>query len=787
MNFLFVNINQNETSRSSDTIPLSMGYILAYLRRSGYGGVILDDLSDRPLSLRALEMWIRKLEPEAIGFTAYQENMERIRLFSYYVKSHHDSIRVMLGGPQAFFMPSAALRELQDVDIICRGEGETVTTAIAECLQKNEDLSSVDGITFRNGHEIIDTKLKPDLSDDLDRFPSPYLCDIINLEGKHTAIVSTSRGCRYGCLFCISPSVCGRRIRYHSVKRVLDEMGYLVEKGIDRFWFADENFGGAPERVLEILEGKEARGILARFWCETRCDLVDDVTLKRLREAGADTISFGLESANSEVLKGTGKGISLEHLRMMIQSAKSLGLKVELTSIFGLPGETVEKARQTLDFVRACQVPIDGNSRAQQMKLYFGSIYEKNAEKLGFKAIPGYLPSYLSLGDRYETEALTKRDFQKIRNLWFLALEEVRRDVQNREQPFNLLDVLLTNEETLRDERAFYEYGATLSSELEEKELLWRFLDSYVNRLKPLETHLNRLISRLNLFMEVNRGARMGSRIVIDWHSEMGGLSFADLKEGYCDLRLGRSPLPHALEANLIGVHAGERKVIKLRNGYLPMQLRDKGARIHVTIYKVLEPVNIGSMQELRLLNIHNHYTFPDLNRLSQENDVLYHLALKDIPERELVKMPVHFLGHISHYAKLHRTGDIRRMATLLGNDERALHALGEVLYSAGRHAEAAHYYGKVNLKDSNMMIKKARSLFLSNNAEKALNILNSIPEEKDLLFQQLLLECLKIVRPHSERITLLDRNVLRLKVETLEKMDMMRPTAVAPLVHGHT
>jgi anaerobic magnesium-protoporphyrin IX monomethyl ester cyclase len=287
--FLFINVNQRD---SPQTIPLPMAYILAYLRRMGHGGVILDDLLGRRLSLYALEMWITKLKPAVIGFSAYQESMETIRFFSRYVKLNHKDIRVLLGGPQAIFLPSAALKELQDVDIICRGEGEKITAAIAECLENNKPLSSISGVSFREGDRVIDVPPALDQIEDLDQFPSPYLDNIINLEGKDTAMIYTSRGCTYNCLFCISPSFRHRKIRYHSTKRVLDEMEYLERKGIKELWIADSNFPTSYGRDWEILQGKIDRGIKIPFYCETRFDLVDDQMLKKLREAGAIKISF---------------------------------------------------------------------------------------------------------------------------------------------------------------------------------------------------------------------------------------------------------------------------------------------------------------------------------------------------------------------------------------------------------------------------------------------------------------------------------------------------------------
>ena len=656
-----------------------MGYVLAYLKRRGHGGVILDDVQDRPLSLYTIEMWIEKLQPAAIGFTAYQHNMERIRFFSSYVKSHHKNIRIILGGPQALFMPSSALKELDDVDIVCRGEGETITAEIAECLERNGSLSTVSGITFRDGDKIVDTQISPDVVEDLDQFPSPYLTGVINLEGKEQALIFTSRGCKFNCLFCISPTTSHGKMRYHSAKRVLDEMEYLTKNGIKRFWFADSSFPESRERALEILQGKIDRGIRTPFWSEMRCDLIDEEMLTKLREANAETISFGLESANPEVLKKTSKGIVLEDLRRMIKFAKSIGLNVELSCMYGLPGETVDKARDTLNFVRACGIPVDGNSRAQQLRLFFGSVYQNNLNRFGFKVIPGFMPSYMSLGDRYETDAMTSSDLQKIGAIWKLSWEDLHRQIQNKELTFDVLNFLLTNEMYLRDEQAFYEYGAIASAAVEEQQLLWKFLNEYSSRLSPSASDLNQLITKLSIFQETDRGASATSRIIFDGHSEMVGRPFPGMPDGYWDIQLDQNLLPPSFEKSLLGARNGEKRTFTFTSPeiYLPVELRRKTVKVSGKVLKVLDPANVTSVDQLKSLNIRNHYPLGDFDRLLQESTILHYLALKDVPERDLAKMPMHFLTQINHYAALHKTQDIDRMARLLANDQEALNAVG--------------------------------------------------------------------------------------------------------------
>ena len=71
---------------------------------------------------------------------------------------------------------------------------------------------------------------------------------------------------------------------------------------------------------------------------------------------------------------------------------------------------------------------------------------------------------------------------------------------------------------------------------------------------------------------------------------------------------------------------------------------------------------------------------------------------------------------------------------------------------------------------------------------QKALELLKTLHDEGDLSFQELLLNCLKLVDPHSERIPPLDRHVLHLKVEDALDKEVMNQTgrgALEPTIHG--
>jgi len=421
------------------------------------------------------------------------------------------------------------------------------------------------------------------------------------------------------------------------------------------------------------------------------------------------------------------------------------------------------------------------------MRLYFGSTYQRHHEEYGFRPTPCYLPAYLSIGDRYETETLTSRDFRKIAGMWYLALDQLPFDTL--QLPFDTLNLLMVNEENYRDEEAFYEYGAIVSSALEEQELLWRFLDGYVSRLNPSESRLTRLMSKLKIFKGTPLAASSTSRVIFDCRSDVDSISSLRMTGRYQDVVLGQNMLPPWFEKRLVGLRQAQRVRFRLTfpREFVTRELQDRTVRFWVKIHKVLSSVDVTSVKQLKSLNIRNHYVFPTLDGL-QENEVLHYLVLRDVPERDLVRMPFHFLMHMYDCARLHKMEYVKRAAALLTNDGRALDALAETLHSAGRYLEAAHYYAESGSNDPDTLIKRARSLFLGGEVQKAVNVLNSMPEKTGLSFKELLLECWKVLEPNSKQIPPLDRDVLRLKVEAALQEEILEQTegkAIRPIAHS--
>ncbi len=789
MNLIFININHDVGYESSESIPISLGYILASAEEHGSKGIILDDLQDRPLSLSELESWIQKIKPAIVGFTSYQSTIERIRFYARYIKSKHRNILVALGGPQAVGMPSAALNDLPDVDVLIHGEGEVVFLNLIKSIQKGMPLTNVAGLSFRNNEDISQNEEEPVLPDDLDTYPSPYLSEILNLQGKDTAILLSSRGCKHACLFCITPSVCKGRIRYHSVDRVIQEMEFLSKQGIKRFWFADPNFTENKARTLEILNEKVKRDITTPFWLQTRSDLVDEELLNALKAAGADTIAFGLESGSPKVLKKTKKGISLERVEQNIAYAQSIGLETELFTIFGLPGETVEDARTTISFIKSLNIPVESNSGSQQTQLYFGSVYEKQYSDYGYKPSGKWKPGYLSIGDQYETDKMNSAQIRKVRNLWALANEQLSRDVYYKQRVFEILDLLLSSREDLKDEPEFYVYGTLASNAIEEFDLLREFLIGFKDLTGDQES-VQELISGLILFHESDGPSGPSDRIIFDSRSYMGGVPFTGISGKYWDVLLGKGLLLPSFEEGLLGLVGGQEAQFEFSfpTDYFQTELQDKTVEIRAKIHKIFKTAQPETVDDVLNLSRPNHYDFPDLDFLRTENEILYYLCLRDADPHILLRTPGHFLALAHMLAKLGKLGRVKELADLLTGKPHALNAIADTLSASGKFDLALKYYEDIAPAAPSSLLKRVRILLKLERPAEAYELLKRAAQSQDLDYQEALFECLKHEAPESPKLPSLGNQVMNLKVlaalerESLPRQGKRYPK---PIVHG--
>jgi radical SAM superfamily enzyme YgiQ (UPF0313 family) len=135
-----------------------------------------------------------------------------------------------------------------------------------------------------------------------------------------------------------------------SPERVVSEIDFLVEKhGVKNIKFVDEMFVLNPRHVLGICDLLIQRDYQVNIWAYARVDTVRDAFLEKLKQAGFNWLCLGIEAANSTVRDGADKEFSDESILDTCRRIQGHGINIIANYIFGLPEDTHERMRQTLD------------------------------------------------------------------------------------------------------------------------------------------------------------------------------------------------------------------------------------------------------------------------------------------------------------------------------------------------------------------------------------------------------------------------------------------------------
>ncbi len=271
------------------------------------------------------------------------------------MKDLNPELKVCFVGPHVTARPDESLQASSAIDFIVRKEFDHQVVDFAN----GKPFEELAGVSYLNGGvrhnpdapqiEDLDalpwvTKVyKRDL--DVEKYNVPFL--------KHPYLsFYTERGCPALCTFCLWPqTLSGHRWRTRSADDVAGEVKWTLENfpGLREIFFDDDTFNIRKSRVLELC--KKLEPLNFTWSCTSRVN-VDYETLKAMKDAGCRLLIVGYESGDPQILKNIKKGATIERAVKFTKDAHRAGLVVHGDFIVGLPGETSESIRRSIDFAK---------------------------------------------------------------------------------------------------------------------------------------------------------------------------------------------------------------------------------------------------------------------------------------------------------------------------------------------------------------------------------------------------------------------------------------------------
>ncbi|MCX6608521.1 MAG: hopanoid biosynthesis associated radical SAM protein HpnJ [Acidobacteria bacterium] len=273
------------------------------------------------------------------------------------MKDLNPKLKVAFVGPPVTVEPEKSLRIAPAIDFIVRKEFDHAIVAYAT----GTPLEEIPSVSFRRPDGSFMHNPDGAVIENLDALPwasKVYKRDLdfrrYNVPFLHNPYVAlyTSRGCPAQCTFCLWPQThSGHRWRLRSVDDVVNEVRWVKDNfpGLKEVFFDDDTFNYQKARTIALCNELGKVGIT---WSCTSRVTTDFDTLKAMKDAGGRLMIVGYESGDQQILKNIKKGATIDMARRFTANAHKLGLTIHADFIVGLPGETRDSIRNTINFAK---------------------------------------------------------------------------------------------------------------------------------------------------------------------------------------------------------------------------------------------------------------------------------------------------------------------------------------------------------------------------------------------------------------------------------------------------
>jgi radical SAM superfamily enzyme YgiQ (UPF0313 family) len=350
-------------------IPLGLLTLSTLLEQAGHEVTILDLAWETNSGLEKLTLrnpqdvalLIQSKVPELVGFSTICSSYPLSVKWAEFFRHLSPNTPILFGGPQATATDEQTLRAFPWVDMVLRGEAENSIVPLVTCLQSGSDLTTVSGLTWRSGNQIIRNPDAP-IVIDLDTLPFPayHLYPMEQLVKYNNAGISpfhqpfsleAGRGCPFSCSFCSTSSFFQHKYRTKSVGRLIDEMVTLhTQYGLEGFNLSHDLFTFNNAYLLEFCQRLRERDPqkTLKWGCSSRIDTIDQKILVEMAAAGCVRIFYGIETGSQQMQRLIGKNLLVQRVRSVIKETRSTGIRATTSFICGFPQERPEDLSATL-------------------------------------------------------------------------------------------------------------------------------------------------------------------------------------------------------------------------------------------------------------------------------------------------------------------------------------------------------------------------------------------------------------------------------------------------------
>jgi anaerobic magnesium-protoporphyrin IX monomethyl ester cyclase len=353
-------------------MQFGISYLSSFLKQSGHNTELLilsKDFGNKNYDV--IRKKIENFKPKIIGFYSVTSQYKFISDTSKFIKSNYPEIFLIIGGPHATLNPEKIIND--SFDAICIGDGELPILELTNMLEKNEYPSNIKNLWIKKSNIIEKNQIAP-FDEKIDLLPFPdrimwdeYIDYIPNFLEKNISIL-LGRGCPHSCTYCCNHALRkitnGIYVRFRSPQNIIEEIKSIHEKYSleNKIYLEIESFSSNKVWAIKVCDEIEKynKSLDTPLSFDLNIRITEnadfDILFKSCKKANITHLNIGLESGSERIRKNILKrNYSNPDVIKTITLANKYELNYNFFVMIGIPGETIEDFKETIEICRICQ------------------------------------------------------------------------------------------------------------------------------------------------------------------------------------------------------------------------------------------------------------------------------------------------------------------------------------------------------------------------------------------------------------------------------------------------